>query len=267
METAQAGQYEYRFSELGDYLYDYDPRRKQQPLVIRQRVNPKPSAGFIAPGKIYRYCKDEVEGDEIIPLSLQGTPPFYLELVIKHHSKRQPEVVRIPNIDTKRYDFRIPHRMLALGSHSVSVRKIRDSHGCQRRTELDAPHVQVNVADAPSISPVESKLDYCVGDRISYTLSGVAPFTVFYIFQGTERQASSTTTTFRRIAEKPGEFTVTGISDRASECKAKVQITKKIHDMPSVRISKGKETEIDIHEGGTAEILFEFSGTAPFEFT
>jgi nucleoporin POM152 len=37
--------------------------------------------------------------------------------------------------------------------------------------------------------------------------------------------------------------------------------------MPSVKISKGKQVEVDIHEGGEAEILFEFWGTPPFEFT
>jgi nucleoporin POM152 len=37
--------------------------------------------------------------------------------------------------------------------------------------------------------------------------------------------------------------------------------------MPSVKISKGQQVEVDIHEGGQAEILFEFWGTPPFEFT
>jgi nucleoporin POM152 len=37
--------------------------------------------------------------------------------------------------------------------------------------------------------------------------------------------------------------------------------------MPSVKISKGRHVEVDIHEGGEAEILFEFWGTPPFEFT
>jgi nucleoporin POM152 len=37
--------------------------------------------------------------------------------------------------------------------------------------------------------------------------------------------------------------------------------------MPTVKISKGKTSVVDIHEGGDVEILFEFTGTPPFEFT
>ena len=82
-----------------------------------------------------------------------------------------------------------------------------------------------------------------------------------------QRKAKHTNTNFRRIAEKPGVFTITAISDKASECKARTEITKIIHEMPSVKISKGRQVEVDIHEGGEAEIQFEFWGTPPFEFT
>lgn len=34
-----------------------------------------------------------------------------------------------------------------------------------------------------------------------------------------------------------------------------------------MRVSKGHDTRVDIHEGGEAEILFEFEGSPPFEFT
>jgi nucleoporin POM152 len=37
--------------------------------------------------------------------------------------------------------------------------------------------------------------------------------------------------------------------------------------MPSVRISQGQVSVVDIHEGGEAELSFEFWGTPPFEFT
>jgi nucleoporin POM152 len=58
------------------------------------------------------------------------------------------------------------------------------------------------------------------------------------------------------------------LSDNASgKCKAEKNITKIIHPMPTVKISKGKTSVVDIHEGGDVEILFEFTGTPPFEFT
>ncbi|CAF9943348.1 MAG: hypothetical protein ALECFALPRED_011126, partial [Alectoria fallacina] len=268
METSEAGTYEYKFSKLGDTSYNHDPR-KFTPLTVQQLVNPKPSARFTEAGKTYKYCQEEEAGDDVVPISLIGLPPFHLEIEIKHHTKSKPELINVPNIETNRYHLHIPHRVLALGSHSVVIRKVQDSRGCQRTMNLNAPHVQVTVADIPSISPLEDQEDYCVGDRIAYTLSGTPPFSVFYTFQDHERKASVPSTEFRRIAEKPGIFVVTALSDQRSTdaCKAKTKIMKVIHEMPSVRVSKGTIATVDIHEGGVAEILFEFGGTPPFQFT
>ena len=75
-------------------------------------------------------------------------------------------------------------------------------------------------------------------------------------------------TEFRRIAEAPGDFIITGLSDSASgKCKAEKQIKKVIHEMPSVRVDKGQIREDRIQEGGSVDIVFEFTGTPPFEFT
>ena len=268
METSEAGMYEYKFSKLGDTSYNHDPR-KFTPVTVQQLVYPKPSARFTEGGKTYKYCQEEEAGHEVVPISLIGLPPFHLELEIKHHAKSKPELINVPNVEANHYSLQIPHRFLALGTHSVVIRKVQDSRGCQRTMDLNAPHVQVSVTDIPSISPLEDQEDYCVGDRIAYTLSGTPPFSVFYTFQDHERRASVPSTEFRRIAEKPGIFVVTALSDQRSTdaCKAKTKITKVIHEMPSVRVSKGRIATVDIHEGGVAEILFEFGGTAPFHFT
>ena len=268
METSEAGTYEYKFSKLGDISYNHDPR-KFTPLTVQQLVHPKPSARFMEAGKTYKYCQEEEAGDEGVPISLTGLPPFHLELEIKHFAKSKSELINVPNVETNRYNLHVPHRVLALGTHSVAIRKVQDSRGCKRTMDLNAPQVQVSVADVPSISPLDDQDDYCVGDRIAYTLSGTPPFSVFYTFQDQERKASIPSTEFRRIAEKPGTFVVTALSDQRSTdaCKAKTKITKVIHEMPSVRVSKGRTATVDIHEGGVAEILFEFGGTPPFHFT
>lgn len=268
METSQSGLYEYEFSQLGDNSYS---QAAQGPVVLKihQRVQPKPSARFINIGKTYRYCKGEGTGDEVLPIVLNGHAPFYLEIDIRHHAASKPERISIPHIDTSNYDFHIPHRYLALGTHVVTIRKVRDSNGCLREMDFDAPHVQVSVADIPVISPLEANIEFCVGDRISFSLSGTPPFNIYYKFQDLDRKATVSTTTFRRIAEKPGEFEIIGISDQRSTdaCISRTSIIKKIHEMPSAKISKGKTVTVDIHEGGAADILFEFGGTPPFEFT
>jgi nucleoporin POM152 len=266
MDTSEPGEYSYKFTQVGDNLYDHDP--KSNPLVVTQKVNPLPSAKFDSPGHVYGFCKEDISGEEVIPITLEGVPPFSLEINIKHHSNAKPEIVTIPKITSNRHKLLIPRRHLDLGQHVVSIHKVRDSRGCQKTTEFDASSVRVAISDVPTIIPLESKTDYCVGERLSFSLSGHAPFDVFYVFDGANRKAKSQNTNFRRIAEFPGEFTITGISDGASgKCKAHKDITKVIHPMPSVRISKGKETVVDIHEGGEAELHFEFWGTPPFEFT
>ncbi len=268
METSEAGLYEYKLLKLGDSSYSHD-YRKFVPLTVQQLVHMKPSASFSQAGKTYKYCKEEDAGGELVPITLTGLAPFQLELEIKHHTGTKPELINIPNVESNHYHLHIPHRLLALGTHSVTIRKVRDSRGCQRRMNINPPHIQVNVAEIPSISPLEDQTHYCVGDHISYALSGTPPFNVYYTFQEHERKASVPNTDFRRIAEKPGSFIVTAISDQRSTdaCKARIRISKEIHEMPSVRVSKGRTATVDIHEGGEAGILFEFGGTPPFHFT
>lgn len=265
MDTSKSGEYTYQFSALADNLYNSE--KNSRSLIIDQRVNAKPSAAFVKPGQSFKYCKTEQDKEDTIPITLNGVAPFYIEIEIKHHSGTVPETYRIPSIQGNTYGIHIPRQHLRLGIQHVRIREVRDARGCQKKYEIGAPSVQVHLHDAPAIYPLESRGDYCVGERIAYTLSGTPPFEIWYDFQGQQRKAKSSTTNFRRIAESPGEFTITSISDKASECRASVDITKTIHPLPAVKISRGRQTRVDIHEGNEVEILFEFWGTPPYEFT
>ncbi|KAG8529258.1 uncharacterized protein KY384_005893 [Bacidia gigantensis] len=268
METSQAGNYEYKLSKLGDLSYGHD-HWKFQPVILQQRVHALPTASFTEAGKTYKYCQEEESGGEVVPIKLEGQPPFHLELEFKHHALSKPEVVNVPHVQSNSYNLHIPQRLRALGIHNVRIRSVQDSRGCQRTIDRNAPHVIVHVAELPSISPLEERRDYCVGDRIAFALSGTPPFSVFYNFEDRERKATVPDTTFRRIAEKPGDFVIKAVSDQRSTevCKARTELVKTIHEMPTVRVSQGRVTTVDIHEGGEAEILFEFGGTPPFHFT
>lgn len=256
----------YKFSELGDVHYDHDKTRFT-PMSIEQRIHPRPTVSFANPGKTYSYCSAEAAGEEVIPIQLTGQPPFTIEVEIKHHGSARPEVFPISDIMARSHDLIVPHSRLHLGTSAISLRKVSDARGCSRLLDSTQPRVQISVHDAPSIAPLEAREAICVGDRISFTLSGQPPFQVFYEFNGVARKASSSSTTFRRLAEKPGHFKITGVSDAASNCKANTQIVRNIHGMPSVRVSHGRESVVDIHEGGEADITFDFEGTPPFEFT
>ncbi|KAK3941200.1 hypothetical protein QBC46DRAFT_383509 [Diplogelasinospora grovesii] len=266
METTKAGLYTYTFNSLADNQYTNN--RDFEPIVVQQKVNQKPTASFVKPGQTFKYCMSEQRNEESIPITLSGVAPFSLEFEIKHQSGAGTEIYRTPAINSHTYDIKIPRERLRLGIQQVRIRSVKDGSGCQSTTtEIGGPSVQVHLFDAPSIYPLETRTDYCVGDRISYTLSGTPPFEVWYTFDGVERKAKSPTTAFRRIAESPGEFVIKTVSDKGSECRAPVEIAKTIHPLPAVKISKGKNVRVDIHEGGEVEILFEFWGTPPFEFT
>ena len=264
MDTTKAGDYTYTFFGLADNLYDSD--KNSSPLVVQQRVNAKPSAGFAKPGQSFKYCVEKQEYEDTIPIKLTGIAPFFVEVEIKHQAGSPPEIYHIPSIKSKSYSMQIPRQHLRLGSQQVRIRRVRDARGCQQKYETGIPAIQLHLYDAPSIYPLESRQDFCVGERIAYTLSGTPPFDITYDFNG-RWNAKSQTTNFRRIAEKPGEFTIISISDKASECRAAVDIPKTIHPLPSVQISKGRNSRVDIHEGNEVDIHFDFWGTPPFEFT
>ncbi|KAK3951579.1 hypothetical protein QBC32DRAFT_160459 [Pseudoneurospora amorphoporcata] len=274
-DTSRAGQYTYTFNSLSDNLYNND--RTFKSVTVKQKVNQKPTAAFVKPGQTFKYCKTDQGESESIPIALNGVPPFNLEFEIRHQSSPIPEVYRTPAINSNSYEIQIPRHQLRLGTQTIRIRSVRDGSGCHSISDYTSAHrdtldgkahsVQIQLFEAPTIYPLETRTDYCVGERLGYSLAGAAPFEVWYTFNGEESRAKSPTTTFRRIAEHPGEFTITSVSDRASECRAPVNFSKTIHPLPAARISKGKQVQTDIHEGGEVEILFEFYGTPPFEFT
>ncbi|KAF2466491.1 uncharacterized protein BDR25DRAFT_268409 [Lindgomyces ingoldianus] len=265
-ETSHAGTYEYKFIQLADSKYDHSSKHFA-PLTVQQTVNPRPNARFNNPGKTYSYCSREADGEEVIPMTFEGVPPFYLEVEIKHHGTPKPEISIHKNIQSLKYDLKIEHRKLHLGHSAISIRKIRDARGCTRKSTPGGPRVQISVHDAPTATALEDRMDFCVGERLSFALGGQVPFTVYYTFEKQERKASNSGTTFRRLAELPGSFTITGLRDSASECLASLNLTKEIHPIPSVRLSGGLVSEVDIHEGGGTDLEFQFWGTPPFEFT
>ncbi|KAF2129999.1 hypothetical protein P153DRAFT_315512, partial [Dothidotthia symphoricarpi CBS 119687] len=265
-DTSKSGVYEYTFMKLADSRYDYS-KKHFTPVTIQQTVHSRPGARFDKPGKTYSYCSREAEGEEVIPITLEGIAPFYLEVEIKHHGTPKPEISVHKNIPTPKFDLKIEHRKLHLGHSSISIRKVRDARGCTLKPPTGGPRVSISVHDAPTATALEDRTDFCVGERLSFALGGQVPFTVYYTFEAQERKASNAGTTFRRLAELPGTFTITGLRDSASECLAALDLPKTIHPIPSVRLSGGQVSEVDIHEGGGTDLEFEFWGTPPFEFT
>ncbi|EFW99723.1 nuclear envelope pore membrane protein [Grosmannia clavigera kw1407] len=279
MDTAKAGTYRYEFAPPADSLYNGGSGGKSvrtDALVLQQTVHAKPAAVFAKAGQSFKYCMAEEDNEERIPMVLTGVAPFYVEIEIKHQSGVVAETYGVPSIMTHTYGLQIPRQHLRPGTQQIRIRRVRDARGCQQKTDevaaavaatAAATTVQVQLFEAPAVYALESRTDYCVGERISYTLSGTAPFDVWYTFDGTARRGSSASTTFRRVAEAPGEFAITAVGDGASTCRASVNLTRTIHPLPWVRVSQGRTARSDIHEGGAVEMVFDFGGTPPFEFS
>jgi nucleoporin POM152 len=248
--------------------YRHDAKRFK-PITLTQKVNPRPSARFKYPGRTYTYCTVEGHAEDSIPVVLTGQPPFSLEVEIKHAGSSKPQSLTINKIEKDTYDLRIPKNRRQQGHSHISIRQVTDSRGCQSKVEVAgiAPRVQLSVHEPPTIVPLEAKGDYCVGERLSFRLSGSPPFNIFYTWKGKERKASSGAI-FNRIADNAGDFIINGVSDSASECRARVDnIHKTIHALPKANIARGRDEYTDIHEGGEVELTFELVGDAPFEFT
>ena len=167
---------------------------------------------------------------------------------IKHHSTGKRDIIAVPTIESNHHDFKIPSHALTLGDHSVSIQKVKDGRGCSRKTD-DGPFVTVAVADMPTIAASDQRTDYCVGERIAFTLAGLPPFAVEYKWNGETMIATNQPSSFVRVAERPGNFTITGLQDSASDCKVAVDMRRTIHEVPSVRISGGAPVVKGIPEG------------------
>lgn len=78
------------------------------------------------------------------------------------------------NIPDKKFSLSSIYRGLGLGTHKVILTSVSDANGCQRLlTKDDTVYIHVN--DVPYATPLSPRIDYCVGERIGFSLSGVAP--------------------------------------------------------------------------------------------
>lgn len=269
-KTTPAGLYRYKFLGVSDARYDAKPD-KIKAFTIQQFVNPRPKALFLEPEKVYNYCLEvdlvdqETEG---IPIEFSGQAPFKAVFRIKHQITGITEFLTEVNIETSNWSLQIPKNMLTLGNHAISIAEVQDAKGCSQVFSERDSHIYIAISEMPSIFSVSSRREFCVGDRISYSLQGSPPFKVEYEFEKVKRRATINGPVFTRIAEQPGEFSILAVSDSASKCKVAVNgLEKIIYDIPSVRVSEGKTIIESIHEGDKAEIIFHFYGTPPFSLT
>jgi len=134
--------------------------------------------------------------------------------------------------------------------------------------ESGSQSFRVDVAETAAIVPFERREDFCVGDVLHFQLEGKAPWKIHYRFNGKNISATSKIPKFSRVAEKPGIFEIISIAHQQASCQSEVSdIRINIRQLPSARVSHGKNVVEDVREGDQAEIVFTLIGEPPFTFT
>lgn len=275
--------------------------------IVKQVVNPLPHIKFVNNGKTFRTCSANIDQKNLLdPINLKvlsGKGPFTVVFNIYHESTSRTEELSLENISSENFPYEKLYEGLKLGNHMVSIVKVSDSNGCindlsnnrniqltsfmntnnedlinsDKSNALDDNHILISITDVPKIHLLDSNVEYCVGDYVSYQLNGIAPFTIQYKFNNVLLKSRERSSQFVRLASEPGVITINSIEDSTSQCtvnftkpgmeKESEKLSLNIHPIPSVTVSQGNYVVEDIHEGDQAEVIFSFEGTPPFSLT
>lgn len=252
-------------------------------VVIKQKVNPLPEVRFTEAGKTFKACctaiGEETSSLESINLKFKhGKAPFTVTFSVYHESTSRTELFTMDGIMPGSFNYRRLYENLKLGNHLVAVERVIDANGCVNdKIATENENIWISVTDVPKIHLLDPSIEYCVGDYVAYQLSGNAPFTIRYDFNGAQLKLKEHTSQFVRFASEPGTISILSVGDSRSQCV--VDFTKEsmknefeklslvVHPIPSVTVSQGRNVVEDIHEGDQAEIIFSFEGTPPFSLT
>ncbi|SCU99673.1 LAMI_0G00100g1_1 [Lachancea mirantina] len=251
---------------------------KTKKVVVRQQVNDLPHVQFFKKGHTYRTCPSDAgqpSGHEPIGIEVShGRGPFTLSFSVYHESTSKTDYFKLEGVTERNFNYERLFEGLKLGSHDFAIEKVIDSNGCVNEYGTRDNHVLISINDVPKISLLEPSMEYCVGDYVSYQLSGIAPFHIKYDFNGISLKSKEYSSQFIRLASEPGIISINALQDSSSKCivnftrpemeKERNDLSLLVHPIPSVTVSRGDYIVEDIHEGDQAEVIFSFEGTPPF---
>lgn len=187
-----------------------------------------PSAAFLH-GPKHSFCVHDAlasRGVEDLIVKLEGQAPFGVEVEVREEGHRTPKRFTVKDIATHEWGLVLPLEMHTPASQTISIRRVRDAHGCQRLVDPTIANpkaktsVTVPVAEIASIAPVLPALDACVGDFLEYVVQGAPPFTVKYAFEGKERSVPLQSSKFQRLAAEPGLFRILSVGHGEDQCRS-----------------------------------------------
>lgn len=262
LPSKASGLYKHRFTAMYDKLYT---RQKHTPNLLaslQYSVHELPNVRF--PSETSQICENQLKKLVRVPLEFSGAYPFTFHGTLTHELTGEEEEIVLEDITQPFIEI---SKVSKLGEHILTVRELIDGNGCKRQAFDELNRFVVSVTPMPGIV-ASSKQHFCVGDHITYNLTGSPPFNIFYLFNG-KKQRADKLYSFERLASKPGILNVNGIEDHKClvEFDHQENLTRYIHDLPSVEINKGDYLIEDIHEGEQIELKFSFTGAPPFTLT
>lgn len=269
------GKHTYEILAVGDHAYPLsgDGKYNKMPLyTIQQRVNLRPRATVESPKRPSLCLNDSLKkgSAEGSVVHLQGEAPFSLDIEILPPGSRKPRRHVINDISSHNWHIALPEHIFGVpGTHRLSVTGVRDASGCAAEvSEDDVVSMDIDVVEPASIVAVDRREHHCVGDMLDFVLQGTSPWTVTYVWNGKTRKTAVKTSSFSRLADKPGVFSISSVAHQQNQCLAPVtDIERIVHPIPSAKVKEGNTLVQNLHEGDQVDIIFTFEGTPPFTFT
>ncbi|KAF8969294.1 hypothetical protein BGZ46_010696 [Entomortierella lignicola] len=273
--TEQAGTVSYYFETLSDATYqNVEVRHEKNAVVFKHVVRSPPIAKLINTAKQF-YCKNEISGvKEKIQVQIQdGVGPYSLAIEIMRPNQAVAEKFFEHDVVPHKgiYDWTLPAKFTDMGLYKVTILRVTDINGCSAGA---TSAVEFDILDTPSITPLRSIKDACVGDRIEYSVQGEAPpFRVYYSVDNVNHSVvlDSKRRTFSFEATKPGLVRINKVCQTLAKKQCCTQPVEEMSTMvwsiPTVKVADGANFITDLREGDRAEVVATFVGEAPFSWS
>ncbi|CAO0793001.1 unnamed protein product [Mucor circinelloides] len=266
LKTREPGKYRYVFEKIADQHYT-DPFSIDK-LEVHQIVHATPTVKFSKSRKDRTLCVGEtLSSADMDPIYLEftGVAPFKAEVHVRLDSEKYGRIHQIESSTTK-YKLNLDDELKVAGNYKISLKSVDDANGCGAEV-TDSETISVKALEIATISSIDTCDDVCVGDSIDYSLFGVGPFTVQYLFNGRNEIAKAHSSKLSLLADKPGNITVVSVGDQRNKCKSYPKnLTKQIHEIPSSYVSGGKDVVESVEEGDMVDVTIDLIGTPPFDF-
>lgn len=280
LPTKANGRFEHKFNKVYDSLYTRHKGKVGKadvPKVI-YNINPLPTAQFIPDDHFTQVCENKLFENSVIaniPVKFSGAYPFDVSMILRNEQTGKTRDLNFRNVMSNslilnNLDF------LGLGDYSLSFTKVVDGNGCESNKFNANDKYLISITEPPNIFKFDPKRKhYCVGDHVSYNLTGALPVTIFYEYNDKMRK-TQLYNYFERLASRPGILNIHGLEDSGvNSCKVNYtfdpikqeELRLQVHEIPTVEVNKGDYIIEDLHEGDQTELIFTFLGEPPFKLT